>query len=134
LGTAGIIPSLNIPGGLLSFAAIKSLTTVGSSMQLAQRAPMLHHMFFRHFGLQENAVMQTYLLSMMAGGFGSYITGAQLLPGQSTAGRQARQQQQQQQQITIVATVWRPYSSVQQQALPLNVPSRISQVRRCCLW
>jgi hypothetical protein len=47
-------------------------------MQLAQRAPMLHHMFFRHFGLQENAVMQTYLLSMMAGGFGSYITGALL--------------------------------------------------------
>jgi hypothetical protein len=78
LGTAGIIPSLNIPGGLLSFAAIKSLTTVGSSMQLAQRAPMLHHMFFRHFGLQENAVMQTYLLSMMAGGFGSYITGRDL--------------------------------------------------------
>ncbi|WIA41031.1 hypothetical protein OEZ86_004669 [Tetradesmus obliquus] len=75
LGTAGIIPSLNIPGGLLSFAAIKSMTTLGSSMQVAQRAPMLHHMFFRHFGLQENAVMQTYLLSMMAGGFGSYITG-----------------------------------------------------------
>ena len=75
LGTAGILPSLNIPGGLLSFAAIKSLTAAGQSMNVAGRAPLLHRMLFQPFGLQENAVMQTYILSMGAGGFGSYITG-----------------------------------------------------------
>jgi len=75
LGTAGIIPSLNIPAGLISFAAIKSLTTAGSSMRLSHRVPFLHQLLFQPFGLQENAVMQTYILSMGAGGFGSYITG-----------------------------------------------------------
>ncbi|GBF88235.1 metal-nicotianamine transporter-like protein [Raphidocelis subcapitata] len=75
LGTAGIIPSLNIPGGLISFAAIKSITTAGTSLRLSQRAPRLHSLLFQPFGLQENAVMQTYILSMGAGGFGSYLTG-----------------------------------------------------------
>ena len=69
------MPSLNIPGGLLSFAAIKSMTTAGASMRLSRRAPMLHNLLFQPFGLQENAVMQTYILSMGAGGFGSYLTG-----------------------------------------------------------
>lgn len=75
LGTAGIIPSLNIPGGLISFAAIKSMAAVGSSLQLQTRAPLAHKMLFQPFGLQENAVMQTFVLSMGTGGFGSYITG-----------------------------------------------------------
>jgi uncharacterized oligopeptide transporter (OPT) family protein len=75
LGTAGIIPSLNIPGGLISFAAIKSLTAAGTSLRLSQRTPRLHSLLFKPFGLQENAVMQTYILSMGAGGFGSYLTG-----------------------------------------------------------
>lgn len=52
LGTAGILPSLNIPGGLISFAAIKSLTTLGSSVNVAQRSPMLHNLFFKPFGVQ----------------------------------------------------------------------------------
>jgi hypothetical protein len=75
LGTAGIIPSLNIPGGLISFAAIKSMAAVGSSLQLHTRAPLAHRLLFQPFGLQENAVMQTFVLSMGTGGFGSYITG-----------------------------------------------------------
>jgi hypothetical protein len=75
LGTAGIIPSLNIPGGLISFAAVKSMAAVGSSLQLHTRAPMAHRLLFQPFGLQENAVMQTFVLSMGTGGFGSYITG-----------------------------------------------------------
>jgi uncharacterized oligopeptide transporter (OPT) family protein len=75
LGTAGIIPSLNIPGGLISFAAIKSLTTMGGGMGVRQRSPLLHSLLFQPFGLQENAVMQTYILSMGGGGFGSYLTG-----------------------------------------------------------
>lgn len=77
LGTAGIIPSLNIPGGLISFAAIKSMSAVGSSLSLSTRAPLAHRLLFQPFGLQENAVMQTFVLSMGTGGFGSYITGAQ---------------------------------------------------------
>ena len=75
LGTAGILPSLNIPAGLISFAAIKSLTSAGASLRAAERAPLLNALLFQPFGLQENAVMQTYILSMGAGGFGSYITG-----------------------------------------------------------
>lgn len=75
LGTAGIIPSLNIPGGLISFAAIKSMAAVGSSLQMHTRAPLAHRLLFQPFGLQENAVMQTFVLSMGTGGFGSYITG-----------------------------------------------------------
>ena len=75
LGTAGIIPSLNIPGGLISFAAIKSLTAAGARMRLSQRAPLVHGLLFQPFGLQENAVLQTYILSMGAGGFGTYLTG-----------------------------------------------------------
>lgn len=75
LGTAGIIPSLNIPGGLISFAAIKSMAAVGSSLSLSTRAPLAHRLLFQPFGLQENAVMQTFVLSMGTGGFGSYITG-----------------------------------------------------------
>lgn len=75
LGTAGIIPSLNIPGGLISFAAIKSMAAVGSSLQMHARAPLAHRLLFQPFGLQENAVMQTFVLSMGTGGFGSYITG-----------------------------------------------------------
>jgi hypothetical protein len=52
LGTAGIIPSLNIPGGLISFAAIKSLTAFGTGMRTHQRAPLLHKLLFQPFGLQ----------------------------------------------------------------------------------
>lgn len=59
LGTAGIIPSLNIPGGLISFAAIKGLTSAGESLRLARRAPLVHSLLFQPFGLQENAVLQT---------------------------------------------------------------------------
>jgi uncharacterized oligopeptide transporter (OPT) family protein len=44
-------------------------------MRLSQRAPLLHSLFFQPFGLQENAVLQTYILSMGAGGFGTYLTG-----------------------------------------------------------
>lgn len=75
LGTAGILPSLNIPAGLISFAAIKSLTRAGASMRVSERAPGLAALLFQPFGLQENAVLQTYILSVGAGGFGSYITG-----------------------------------------------------------
>lgn len=75
LGTAGILPSLNIPAGLISFAAIKSLTRAGDALRARERAPLLHSLLFQPFGLQENAVLQTYILSVGAGGFGSYITG-----------------------------------------------------------
>ncbi|KAI8471372.1 MAG: OPT superfamily oligopeptide transporter [Monoraphidium minutum] len=74
LGTAGIIPSLNIPGGLISFAALKSLTAAGAGLRTAQRAPLLHKLLFMPFGLQENTAIQTYILSMGVGGFGSYMT------------------------------------------------------------
>jgi len=75
LGTAGIIPSLNIPGGLISFAAIKSITTLGSQLRVSDRSPWLYRLFFLPFTLQENAILQTFILSMGVGGFGSYITG-----------------------------------------------------------
>jgi len=44
-GAAGIVPSLSIPGGLLSFVILKSLTAVGRKLNLTRG-------LFAPFGLQ----------------------------------------------------------------------------------
>jgi len=58
LGTAGIIPSLNIPAGLISFALLKSWTSISSSIGLSEKSPWLHKLLFKPFLLQENSILQ----------------------------------------------------------------------------
>lgn len=61
LGSAGIIPGLGVPAGLISFALLKGWTGISSSMGLAQKTPRLHNLLFKPFLVQENSVMQVYL-------------------------------------------------------------------------
>uniref|UniRef100_A0A383W0U8 Uncharacterized protein n=1 Tax=Tetradesmus obliquus TaxID=3088 RepID=A0A383W0U8_TETOB len=79
LGSAGIIPGLGIPAGLISFALIRAWTLMGQGLKLDSRAPWLHKMLFQHFSVQENAVLQTFICSIsgvaFTGGFGTYLTG-----------------------------------------------------------
>lgn len=73
------MPSLNIPAGLISFAAVKSWTTAGQAIYKSQKVPWIIRVLFQPFGVQENAVMQTFILSISSvafvGGFGTYLTG-----------------------------------------------------------
>eukprot|EP00775_Hariotina_reticulata_P009952 gene9952-10107_t len=79
LGTAGIIPSLSIAGGLISFAVMRSWTLMGQALCRKNSSNRLLTTLFQPFGLQENAVLQTYILSISSvaftGGFGTYLTG-----------------------------------------------------------
>jgi hypothetical protein len=83
LGSAGIIPGLGIPAGLISFALIRAWTLMGQGLKLNSRAPWLHKALFQHFTVQENAVLQTFICSIsgvaFTGGFGTYLTGGQQL-------------------------------------------------------
>ncbi|CAI9754572.1 unnamed protein product [Fraxinus pennsylvanica] len=67
--TIGIIPSLNIPAGLLGFFFVKTWT------KLLEKSGMLKLPFTR----QENTVIQTCVVASsgisFSGGFGSYLTG-----------------------------------------------------------
>jgi hypothetical protein len=60
LGSAGIIPGLGVPAGLISFALLKGWTGISSSMGLAQKTPRLHNLLFKPFLVQENSVMQVH--------------------------------------------------------------------------
>lgn len=60
LGSAGIIPGLGVPAGLISFALLKGWTSISSSMGLAQKTPRLHNLLFKPFLVQENSVMQVH--------------------------------------------------------------------------
>jgi hypothetical protein len=79
LGSAGIIPGLGIPAGLISFALIRAWTLMGQGLKLDSHAPWLHKLLFHHFTVQENAVLQTFICSIsgvaFTGGFGTYLTG-----------------------------------------------------------
>lgn len=79
LGSAGLTPSLNIPGGLLSFVLLKLFTQIGSQLTRLQGAASSSSSSTRltPFTPQENAVVQTmtsacYNLAGYAG-FGSYL-------------------------------------------------------------
>jgi hypothetical protein len=58
LGSAGIIPGLGIPAGLISFALLKSWTGISTSLGLQEKSPRLHNLLFKPFLVQENSVMQ----------------------------------------------------------------------------
>lgn len=79
LGSAGIIPGLGIPAGLISFAVVRSWTVLGSSLRVNKHAPTLYKLLFHPFTVQENAVLQTFITSIsgvaFTGGFGTYLTG-----------------------------------------------------------
>eukprot|EP00882_Tetradesmus_deserticola_P021887 GHRQ01023719.1.p1 GENE.GHRQ01023719.1~~GHRQ01023719.1.p1 ORF type:complete len:180 (+),score=38.84 GHRQ01023719.1:645-1184(+) len=81
LGSAGIIPGLGIPAGLISFAQLRAWTLLGQGLRLDSRAPRLHRLLFHQFTVQENAVLQTFICSIsgvaFTGGFGTYLTGEQ---------------------------------------------------------
>lgn len=77
LGTAGMTPSLNIPGGLLSFVLLKLLSQLSSGMFRPPAGSTNHSSRQLQFTPQENAVVQTmtsacYNLAGYAG-FGSYL-------------------------------------------------------------
>ncbi|KAG6550002.1 hypothetical protein Mapa_008514 [Marchantia paleacea] len=67
--TVGVIPSLNVPAGLLGFFLIKSWVTILNKLG----------MFTKPFTRQENTVIQTTVVSCygiaFSGGFGSYLLG-----------------------------------------------------------
>lgn len=58
LGSAGIIPGLGIPAGLISFALLKSWTGISTSLGLQEKSPRLHNLLFKPFLVQENSIMQ----------------------------------------------------------------------------
>lgn len=82
-GSAGINPSLNIPGGLLSFAILRAFTNLGQRFGW-------NGSLFKPFTPQENAVVQTMTSACynIAGyaGFGSYLLAMSYLPYQPTGG------------------------------------------------
>jgi len=44
-------------------------------MRVSRQVSLVVQAVFLPFTLQENAILQTFILSMGVGGFGSYITG-----------------------------------------------------------
>ena len=60
-GSAGINPSLTIPGGLLAFIGLKTLTNAGKRLPHARRQRGLASVLFRDFTPQENAVVQAMI-------------------------------------------------------------------------
>lgn len=58
LGSAGIIPGLGVPAGLISFAMLKSWTGIGTKLGVEHKSPRLHNLLFKPFLVQENSIMQ----------------------------------------------------------------------------
>ncbi|KAL3688954.1 hypothetical protein R1sor_015263 [Riccia sorocarpa] len=67
--TVGVIPSLNVPAGLLGFFMVKTWVTILGKLGIASK----------QFTRQENTVIQTCVVSCygiaFSGGFGSYLLG-----------------------------------------------------------
>jgi hypothetical protein len=65
LGSAGIIPTLNVPAGLLSYVMMKIWVSLSAALPWSKVLP---------FTLQENAVIQTMVMACsnvgFTGGFG----------------------------------------------------------------
>lgn len=67
LGSAGIIPGLGIPAGLISFALLKAWVNLGTLLQLPERAPWLQKLLFKPFLVQENSIMQVCACVLVCG-------------------------------------------------------------------
>ncbi|GBF99887.1 metal-nicotianamine transporter-like, partial [Raphidocelis subcapitata] len=83
LGSAGIVPSINAPAGLLSFLVLKAFSSGGHSMGLRRG-------LFAPLTVQETTVVQTYVTSacnvVFTGGFSTWLTAMSYQASLNTGG------------------------------------------------